>query len=60
MDNICENIEEYNPNKECKILIVFDDTIADMFSSKNLRQIVTEIFIRSRKLNIFLFSSQIL
>ena len=53
MDNICENIEEYNPNKECKILIVFDDTIADMFSSKNLRQIVTEIFIRSRKLNIF-------
>ena len=53
MDNICENIEEYNPNKECKILIVFDDTIADMFSSKNLWQIVTEIFIRSRKLNIF-------
>ena len=53
MDNICENIEGYNPNKECKILIVFDDTIADMFSSKNLRQIVTEIFIRSRKLNIF-------
>ena len=53
MDNICENVEEYNPNKECKILIVFDDTIADMFSSKNLRQIVTEIFIRSRKLNIF-------
>ena len=32
------NIEEYNPNKKCKILVVFDDTIADMFSNKSLIQ----------------------
>ena len=36
MDNIYENIEEYNPNKECKILIVFDDMIVDILSNKQL------------------------
>ena len=36
MDDIYKNIEEYNPNKKRKILIVFDDVIADMFSSKKL------------------------
>ena len=44
MDNIYENIEEYNPNKKRKVLIVFDDMIAD--------QTVSELFIRGRKLNI--------
>ena len=38
MDDIYKNIEEYNPNKKRKILIVFDDTIADMLSNKNLIQ----------------------
>ena len=46
MDDIYKNIEKYNPNKKCKILIVFDDIIADMFSNKKLNPIVTEIFIR--------------
>ena len=36
MDNIYKNIEDYNPNKKRKILIVFDDMIADMLSNKNL------------------------
>ena len=36
-------IEEYNPNKNCKILVVFDDMIADMLSSKKLNQLVTEL-----------------
>ena len=36
MDNIYENIEEYNPNKKRKILIVFDDMIADMLSNKKM------------------------
>ena len=48
MDDIYENIEEYNPNKKRKILIVFDDMIADMLSNKKLNLIVTELF---RKLN---------
>ena len=51
---IYKNIEEYNPNKKRKILIVFDDMIADMLSNKNLNPIVTKLFIRGRKLNIFL------
>ena len=54
MDKIYENIEEYNPNKECKILIVFDDMIVDILSNKKLNPVATQIFIRERKLNISL------
>ena len=54
MDYIYNNIEEYRPNKKRKILIVFDDVIATMFSNKKLNPIVTELFIRGRKLNISL------
>ena len=50
MDDIYENIDEYNPNKRRKILIVLNDKIADMLSNK--KPIVTELFIRGRKLNI--------
>ena len=50
--NICENIKEYNPNKKHKILMVFDGTIAGMISTKKRYQKLTELFIRSRKLNI--------
>ena len=54
-----KNIEEYNPIKKRKILIVFDDMIADMLSNKKLNSIVTELFIRGRKLNIsFVFIDQ--
>ena len=54
MDDIYENIRDYNPNKKQKILIVFDDMIADMLSNKRLNQIVTELFIRERKLDVSL------
>ena len=54
MGDIYKNIEEYNPNKNRKTLIVFDDMIADMlrFSNKKHNPIVTELFIRGRKQNI--------
>ena len=55
MDDICKNIEEYNPNKKGKILIVFDDMIADMLSNKKLNLIVTKLIMKGRKLNMFLF-----
>ena len=55
MDNIHENIDEYNPNKKRQILIVFDDMITDMLSDKNYNPIKTELFIRVRKLIIVLF-----
>ena len=42
MDDIYKNIEEYNPNKKLKTLIVYDDMIADMLSNKKIDQIVTE------------------
>ena len=48
--DICKNIEEHNPKKKPKILIVFDDMIADILSNEKLNPIVTELFIRSRKL----------
>ena len=54
MDNTYKNIEEYHPNKELKILIVFDDLIEYTPSNKKLNPIVTELFIRGRKLNISL------
>ena len=53
MDDIYKNIDEYNPNKERKRLILFDDMIADMLSNKKSNLIVTELFIRGRKLNIY-------
>ena len=52
MDYIYKNIEEYNPNKKRKILIVFDDMIADILSNKKPNLIVTKLFIRGRKLSI--------
>ena len=51
---VYENIDEYNIDKERKILIVFDDMIADMINNKKLNSIVTELFIRGRKSNISL------
>ena len=54
MDNIYKNIEEYNPNKKRKILIVFDHMVVDMLSNEKINSLVTELFIRGRKLNISL------
>ena len=52
MRDVYKNIEDYNLGREHKILIVFDDMIADMINNKKLSPIVTELFIRGRKLNI--------
>ena len=52
MQDVYKNIEDYNPIKKRKILIVFDDMIADMISNNKSNPIVTELFIRGRKLNI--------
>ena len=52
MQNVYKNIEDYNPGKKRKILIVFDNMITDMINNKKLNPIVTEIYIRGRKINI--------
>ena len=59
MQDVYKNIDEYNTDKERKILMVFDDVIADMINNKELNSIVTELFIRGRKSNIsFVFITQ--
>ena len=54
MHDVYRNINYYNPDKKNKVLIVFDDMIADMINNKKLDSIVTELFIRGRKLNVSL------
>ena len=46
-----KNIEEYNLGKKRKVLIVLDEMIADMINNKKLNLVVTELFIRGRKIN---------
>ena len=59
MHKVYKVIDMYNPDKENKVLIVFDDMVADMINNKKLNSVVTELFIRGRKLNISLvFISQ--
>ena len=52
MKDVYKNIENYNPGKKHKILMVFDDMISDMIKNKTLNPVVTELFIRGRKFNI--------
>ena len=59
MDDVYDNIHDYNSSRKRKILIVFDDMIADIMISKKFQAIIKELFIRCRKLNIsFVFISQ--
>ena len=52
--NIVMIIDDYNPNRKTKILIVFDDKIADVMTNKKFQAVIKELFIRCRKLNISL------
>ena len=54
VDDVYENLEDYHPTKKKKMLIVFDDMIADMESNKILSSIVIEFLLKGRKLNISL------
>ena len=59
MDDVYENIHDYNPSRKRKILIIFDDMIADIMTYKKFQAIIKELFIRCRKLNIsFVFITQ--
>ena len=54
MIDVFENIDNYNPLRKPKVLIVFDDMIADIMTNKKFQQILEELFTRSRKINISL------
>ena len=53
MNNIYKNIEKYSPIKKRKLLLAFDYMIADMLNDEKFNPVVTELFIRGRKLNMF-------
>ena len=52
MDDVLDNINNYNKNREQKVLIVFDDMIADIEYNKNFKRIIKELFYRARKINV--------
>ena len=54
MDDVYENIDDYNPSRKRKVLIVFDNMIADIMTNKKFEAIIKELFNRCRKLNISL------
>ena len=54
MDDVYQNIDDYNLSRERKILIVFDDMIANIMTNKNFLAIIKELSIRCRKVNISL------
>ena len=54
MDDVYEDIDDYNPNRKRKILIVFDEMMADIMTNKEFQAIIKELFIRCRKLNVSL------
>ena len=54
MDDIYEVVDKYSRNEALKIFISFDDIIANMLNNKKINPIVTELFIRGKKLNISL------
>ena len=54
MDDVYGNIGNYNPSRKRKVLIVFDDMIADIMTNKKFQAMIKELFIRCRKLNISL------
>ena len=54
MDDIYENINDYNPGRKRKILIVFNDMITDIMSNNKFQAIIKELFIRCRKPNVSL------
>ena len=54
MNDVLEDINNYNKNRDKKVLIVFDDMIADIMRSEKFKAIIKELFIRCRKLNIYI------
>ena len=52
MDDVLDDINNYNKNREKKVLIVFDDMIADIEYNKNFKRIIKELFYRARKINV--------
>ena len=59
MDDILSNIEDYNKKRRRKVLIIFDDMTSQVMSDKKTQQILKDLFITCRKLNIIMFFNTI-
>ena len=59
MNDVLDDINNYNKNRDKKVLIVFDDIIADIEYNKNFKRIIKELFYRARKINVsIVFTTQ--
>ena len=54
MDDVYDNIDDYNPKRKIKVMIVFDDMMSHVMSDKKAQSVLKELFIRCKKLNISL------
>ena len=54
MNDVYKNIDNYNPNRKRKFVIVFDDMISDIMTNKKIQAIIKDLFIKCRKFNISL------
>ena len=52
MNDVLDAINNYNKNRDKKVLIVFDDMIADIEYNKNFKRIIKELFYSARKINV--------
>ena len=52
MDDVYDDIDEYNPTRKREIIFVFEDVIAEIIGNKRFQAVVKELFVRCRKLNI--------
>ena len=52
MNDVLDDINNYNKNRDKKVLIVFDDMIADIEYNENFKRIIKELFYRARKINV--------
>ena len=48
MDDVYENINDYNSSRKRTIVIIFDDMIADIITNKKFKAVIKELFIRCR------------
>ena len=52
MNDVLDDINNYNKNRDKRVLIVFDDMMVDIEYNKNFKQIIKELFYRARKINV--------
>ena len=55
MDDVLDDINNYDKNRDKKVLIVFDDMIADIEYNKKFKRIIKELSYKARKINVSIY-----